>query len=63
MEHPIEHPEFGKFNVLAQAVRMSGHDPRTGMPTPDRGQHTDEVLAEFGYGSEEIADLRKREVI
>ncbi|NQU62187.1 MAG: CoA transferase [Rhodospirillales bacterium] len=63
MEHPVEHPELGKFNVLAQAVRMKGHKPRTGMATPKRGQHTDEVLAEFGFDADEIADLRNREVI
>ena len=30
---------------------------------PEHGQHTDEVLTEFGFGAEEIADLRNREVI
>jgi len=63
MEHPVEHPEIGKFNILAQAVRMAGHNPRTGVATPKRGQHTDEVLAEFGFDAEEIAGLRDREVI
>ena len=42
---------------------MSRHKPRTGMATPMRGQHTDEVLAEFGFGTDEIADLRNREII
>ena len=63
MEHPVEHPELGKFNVLGQAITMSRHKPRTGVATPMRGQHTDEVLAEFGFGAEEIADLRNREII
>jgi crotonobetainyl-CoA:carnitine CoA-transferase CaiB-like acyl-CoA transferase len=30
--------------------------------TPDRGQHTGEVLAEFGYSAGEIEDLAKRGV-
>ncbi|MCH7831310.1 MAG: CoA transferase [Proteobacteria bacterium] len=63
MEHPVEHPELGKFNVLGQAITLSRHKPRTGVATPNRGQHTDEVLAEFGFGAEEIADLRNREII
>ncbi|MCH7937008.1 MAG: CoA transferase [Proteobacteria bacterium] len=63
MEHPVDHPELGKFNVLGQAITMSRHKPRTGVATPNRGQHTDEVLAELGLGAEEIADLRNREVI
>jgi crotonobetainyl-CoA:carnitine CoA-transferase CaiB-like acyl-CoA transferase len=63
MEHPVEHPDLGSFNVVAQAVRMSRSQPRTGVPTPDRGQHTDEVLNEFGFTDDEIADLRKRDVL
>ena len=42
---------------------MSRYEPRTGVATPDRGQHTDEVLAEFGFSADEIADLRSREVV
>jgi len=63
MAHPIDHPGLGKFNVSGQAARMSRFEPRTGVPTPNRGQHTDEVLGEFGFTAEEIADLRKREVL
>ncbi|MDA0306771.1 MAG: CoA transferase [Proteobacteria bacterium] len=63
MAHPIDHPELGSFNVSGQAARMSRFEPRTGMATPNRGQHTDEVLAEFGFSADEIADLRQREVL
>ena len=27
-------------------------------PTPERGEHTDEILAEFGYDADAIAGLR-----
>ncbi|MEE8351746.1 MAG: CaiB/BaiF CoA-transferase family protein [Rhodospirillales bacterium] len=63
MAHPIDHPDLGSFNVSGQAARMSRFQPRTGVATPDRGQHTDEVLAEFGFSADEIADLRSREVL
>jgi len=63
MAFTVEHPEFGRYDVLGQAIKMSRSAPRAPMATPIRGQHTDEVLAEFGYGSEEIADLRRREII
>ena len=32
-------------------------------PAPALGEHTDEVLAEAGLSSEEIADLRDRRVV
>ncbi|MFQ5763377.1 MAG: CaiB/BaiF CoA transferase family protein [Rhodospirillales bacterium] len=63
MEHPVEHPELDKMNLVAQAVRMSRHQPRTGAAAPLRGQHTDEVLAEFGFDAAAVADLRRREII
>ena len=32
-------------------------------PPPDIGQHTEEVLKEFGYGDQEIAALRQSNAI
>ena len=57
MEHPVDHPQLGAFNVVGQAVRMSRSQPRTGVATPDRGRHTEEVLAEFGFTGDEIETL------
>ncbi len=36
---------------------------RMRIPTPDLGQHTDEVLRELGYNDAAIADLRARDVV
>ena len=63
MAHEVTHPELGTYKVLGQAVKMSRSRPRAGMATPLRGQHTDQVLAEFGFGKDEIADLRRREIV
>ena len=32
-------------------------------PAPEFGQHTEQILLELGYGWEEIAALREKEVI
>jgi crotonobetainyl-CoA:carnitine CoA-transferase CaiB-like acyl-CoA transferase len=58
----MEHPVIGKYIRLKPLVafsRSSGvaHD------APLLGQDTDAVLAEFGYDSEQIADLRARGLI
>jgi len=63
MEHPVEHPDLGSMNLVGQAVRMNRYEPKTGMATPTRGQHTDEVLAAAGYSEEEVAAMREGGVI
>ena len=59
----VDHPALGRFRLLNQAVRLSRTPAAVVAPTPEIGQHTDEVLGELGYGADEIAALRERKVI
>jgi crotonobetainyl-CoA:carnitine CoA-transferase CaiB-like acyl-CoA transferase len=43
--------------------RLSGTPGTFRRPAPTLGQHTDEILAAAGFGAEEIATLRKEEII
>ncbi len=64
MARPVHHPKLGDMNVVGQAINMTRTpEPAELRPTPDLGQHTDEVLREFGYSDAAIADLRAREVV
>jgi formyl-CoA transferase len=58
MRYPISHPALGRFDVVANPITMSRSRTRKGTPAPDRGQHTDAVLGEFGFAADEIARLR-----
>lgn len=63
MEHPVDHPTQGKINLVGQAIHLSGHESRKGSPTPERGQHTGEVLGGLGLSPAEIDELRTDGVI
>ncbi|MFQ5935677.1 MAG: CaiB/BaiF CoA transferase family protein [Acidiferrobacterales bacterium] len=63
MEKPVSHPVLGQIDVVGHAVDMSRFVRDKYTPAPERGQHTDDVLAEFGLSTSEIADLRQRQII
>lgn len=63
LRHPVESKTLGKMDLLAQAVMMSRFEPKYGMATPEQGEHTDEVLKEYGYTDEQIAAFRDKIVV
>jgi crotonobetainyl-CoA:carnitine CoA-transferase CaiB-like acyl-CoA transferase len=63
MTESVEHPALGSLDVVRNAVTMTGAAKTVRTPTPESGQHTDEVLAELGLATGEIEDLRRRGVI
>ncbi len=63
MPKPVQHKTLGRLDVVNNAVIMGGAPAMTYRATPERGQHTSEVLAEFGYSDSEINDLTKNGVI
>lgn len=55
VEH--EHPLVGKYRTMGKAVKMGvGGRPTTRAPM--LGEHTNEVLSQFGFSEDEIAALR-----
>jgi formyl-CoA transferase len=63
MSKPVQHKTLGTLDVVNNAVIMGGAPAMNYRTTPERGQHTSEVLAEFGYNDSEINDLARSGVI
>ncbi|MCH8097019.1 MAG: CoA transferase [Proteobacteria bacterium] len=53
----VDHPRAGKVKTLGPPVKLSRTPASVRRPAPLFGQHTAEVLAEYGYSSEEIDKL------
>jgi formyl-CoA transferase len=60
---PVDSPKVGRKNVLANAALLSRTPARVVAPTPEIGQHTDEILKELNYNAAQIAKLREGGVV
>jgi crotonobetainyl-CoA:carnitine CoA-transferase CaiB-like acyl-CoA transferase len=53
----LEHPRAGDTQAIGCPIKFSATPSRVTRPAPMLGQHTSEVLSEFGFGADEIRDL------
>lgn len=60
---PIEHPKLGSIEIVGQPIELTRTPAQFRLPPPDLGQHTDEVLTEAGYSTEQIQALRADGII
>jgi formyl-CoA transferase len=59
----VEHPTLGRLDLIGQPVTLSRTPSRLVTATPERGEHTIDVLRSLGYDDEAIAGFRKCGVI
>jgi len=58
-----EHPQFGVVRQIGPLVRLSAANRGVRRHAPLPGEHTDEILAELGYSTAQVADLRERRIV
>jgi formyl-CoA transferase len=58
----VDHPKRGKYLSVGNPIKMSD-SPTEVTRSPLLGEHTDEVLAQLGYGADAVAALRAEKVI
>ena len=59
----IEHPVAGTVKTLGSPVKLSKAQLGSIRPAPLLGQHTDEILTQFGLEADRIAGLRERGIV
>jgi crotonobetainyl-CoA:carnitine CoA-transferase CaiB-like acyl-CoA transferase len=57
----FDHPDKPGFKLVASPFRLGEALPAR--PAPRLGQHTDELLRELGYASDEILRLKKEKIV
>ena len=55
----VEHPTLGSLKTLGSPIKLSATPPDVGRRAPLLGEHTDEILAEAGFGESAIGELRR----
>ena len=57
MAKPVRHASAGDIEIVRNATNLEGLSTDIRMPSPLKGQHSQELLTEFGFTQEEIRDL------
>jgi crotonobetainyl-CoA:carnitine CoA-transferase CaiB-like acyl-CoA transferase len=58
-----QHPRLGDIPVIGTPLRFSRMAPGVRSAAPQRGEHTESILAEHGYPAARIQELRDKKVI
>jgi crotonobetainyl-CoA:carnitine CoA-transferase CaiB-like acyl-CoA transferase len=63
MAAAVQHATLGKVEVVNQPVKLSRTPSHIVHPTPEKGEHTEEVLREYGYDDNAITAFRARKIV
>jgi crotonobetainyl-CoA:carnitine CoA-transferase CaiB-like acyl-CoA transferase len=59
----MDHPRLGKTPIVGFPLAFSRMKPGIRRNPPRQGEHTDEILKEYGYSQSEISQLREKKAI
>ncbi len=63
MAHPVKSKKLGDITLMRQPISLSRTPSTIAVATPEFGEHTDEIMAELGYGADEVAKLRAAKAV
>jgi formyl-CoA transferase len=59
----VTHRQLGKLGLISQPVKLSRTPAKLVAASPERGEHTDEVLRELGFQDAEISGFKTDKII
>jgi crotonobetainyl-CoA:carnitine CoA-transferase CaiB-like acyl-CoA transferase len=59
----LDHPVVGPYRTMTKPIRFADTPGPTPSPSPVFGQHSDEILANYGYSAQDIATLREHGIL
>jgi crotonobetainyl-CoA:carnitine CoA-transferase CaiB-like acyl-CoA transferase len=59
----VQSPELGEIEIQNVPYRLSRTPGGARSAAPERGQHTDEVLAELGHSADDILGLHEARIV
>ena len=63
MSRSVNHSVMGDCDVVRNATNLSNASDLPYRASPERGEHTDEILREFGFSKDEIAAMKEENVV
>jgi len=63
MARTVDHSSIGPRDVVRNATNLSNAQNLPYTPSPERGEHTDEILKEFGFSTDEIESMKKGDIV
>ena len=59
----LDHPVVGRYRTMTKPIQFADTPGRAPAAAPLLGQHSDEILAAYGYSAADMAALRERGII
>jgi crotonobetainyl-CoA:carnitine CoA-transferase CaiB-like acyl-CoA transferase len=59
----VTHKKLGKLRLINQPVKLSRTPAKLVSATPERGEHTEEVLIEIGFSPEDVKGFKSKGIV